>query len=95
MGSLQVLPDSALLYWQNADGHALYTLAPLLTCNVRLTVVVQASSGNRLAAKQGIAVKVMAEFFQEAEDIGDTADSGQSQGVLLLVKVGWTGQRTG
>lgn len=66
-------------------------LTVALTCNVCLTVVVQASSGNRLAAKQRIAVKVMAKFFQEAEDIGDTADSGQSQGVLLLVKVGWTG----
>lgn len=39
-------------------------------------------------------MKVVAQFFQEAEDIRDTADCGQSQGVLLLVKVGWTGQRT-
>lgn len=59
-----------------------------LTCSVRVTVVVQASSGYRLAAKQRIAVKVVAEFFQEAEDVGDTADCGQGQGVLLLIKVG-------
>lgn len=65
-----------------------------LTCHVCVTVVVQASPGYRLAAKQRIAMKVVAQFFQEAEDICDTADCGQSQGVLLLVKVGWTGQRT-
>ncbi len=59
-----------------------------LTCSVCVTVVVQASSGYRLAAKQGIAVEVVAEFFQEAENVGDTADCGQGQGVLLLVKVG-------
>lgn len=46
-------------------------------CSVCVTVVVQASSGNRLAAKQRIAVKVVAEFFQEAEDVSDTADCGQ------------------
>ncbi len=37
-------------------------------------------------------MKVVAEFFQKAEDVGDAADCGQGQGVLLLVKVGWTGQ---
>lgn len=62
-----------------------------LTCSVCVTVVVQASSGDRLTAKQRIAVKVVAKFFQEAENVGDTADCGQGQGVLLLVKVGWTG----
>jgi len=50
--------------------------------------VQSSSSGYRLAAKKRIAVKVVAEFFQEAEDIGDTADGWQGQGVLLLVKVG-------
>lgn len=65
---------------------------PVLTCGVGVTVVVQASSGYGLTAKQSIAVKVVAEFFQEAEDVGNAADRGQSQGVLLLVKVGWTGQ---
>lgn len=56
-----------------------------------MTVVVQASSGNRLAAKKGIAVEIVAEFFQEAEDVGDATHSWQGQGVLLLVKVSWTG----
>lgn len=60
-----------------------------LTCSVRVTVVVKTASGYRLAAKQRIAVQVVAKFFQEAEDIGDTADSWQGQGVLLLVKKGW------
>lgn len=60
----------------------------VLTCSVRVTVVVQTSSGYRLAAKQRVAVKVVAEFFQEAEDVGDTADRGQGQGALLLVKEG-------
>lgn len=55
----------------------------------------QTPSGYRLAAKQRIALKVMAEFFQEAKDVSDTADCWQSQGVLLLVKVGYTGQRAG
>lgn len=50
--------------------------AVALTCNVCVTVIVQASSGYRLTAKQRIAVKVVAEFFQETEDIGDTADRG-------------------
>lgn len=48
---------------------------------------------NRLAAKQRVAVKVVAELFQEAEDVRDAADGGQSQGVLLLVEVGWAGHR--
>lgn len=59
-----------------------------LTCVVRVTVVVQASSGNRLTPKQRVAVKVVAELFKEAEDVGDTADCGKGQGVLLLVKEG-------
>lgn len=49
----------------------------------------QGCSGYRLAAKQRIAVKVVAEFLQEAKDISDTADRRQSQCVLLLVKEGW------
>lgn len=61
------------------------------TCHVGVTVVVQASPSHRLAAKQRVAVKVVAELFQEAEDVRDAADSGQSQGVLLLVKVGCGG----
>lgn len=55
-----------------------------------MAVVVQTSSGYRLAPKEGITVKVVAEFFQEAEDVGDTADRRQGQGVLPLVKEGWT-----
>lgn len=57
-----------------------------LTCVVRVTVVVQASSGYRLASKQRVAVKVVAELFKETEDVGNTADCGKGQGVLLLVK---------
>lgn len=64
----------------------------MLTCSVAVTVVVQASSGYRLAAKQRITVKVVAKFFQEAKNVGDTADCGQCEGVLLLLKVGWAGQ---
>lgn len=56
-----------------------------------MTVVVQAAPGHRLAAKQGVTVEVVAELFQEAEDVRDAADGGQSQGVLLLVEVGWAG----
>lgn len=70
----------------------------ILTCSVSVTVVVKTSSGYRLAAKQRIAVKVVAEFFQESEDVSDTADCGQGQGVLLLVKKGWmrhTGAKDG
>lgn len=63
------------------------------TCHVGVTVVVQAAPGHRLAAKQRVAVKVVAELFQEAEDVRDAADSGQSQGVLLLVEVSWAGDR--
>lgn len=59
-----------------------------LTCVVRVTVVVQASSRNRLAPKQWVAVKVVAELFKETKDVGDTADCGKGQGVLLLVKEG-------
>lgn len=51
-----------------------------------MAVVMQASSGYRLAAEQRIALKAVTEFFQEPEHIGDTADRGQSQGMLLLVK---------
>lgn len=58
---------------------------PLTDC-VCVAVVMQASSGYRLAAKQRIALKAVTEFFQEPEHIGDTADRGQSQGMLLLVK---------
>ena len=73
----------------------LYSPNPVwaLTCRVRVTVVVQSSSGNRLAAKQRVAVKVVAKLFQEAEDVGDAADGGQGQGVLLLVKERCIGQR--
>lgn len=69
-------------------------LVTTLTCSVGVTVKVQASPGYRLAAKQRIAVKVVAEFFQEAENVGDTTHCRQGQGVLLLVKVGWNGQKT-
>lgn len=58
-----------------------------------MTIVVQAAPGHRLAAKQGVAVEVVAELFQKAEDVRDAADGGQSQGVLLLVEVGWAGVR--
>ena len=57
-----------------------------------MCVVVQASSGHRLAAKQSVAVQVVAEFLQEAEDVGDAADRGKGQGVLLLLKVSCTGR---
>lgn len=67
--------------------------ATKLTCHVGVNVVVQAAPSDRLAAKQRVAVKVVAEFLQEAEDVRDAADSGQSQGVLLLVEVGWAGDR--
>lgn len=66
----------------------------MLTCGVGVAVVVHASPGYGLTAKQRITVKVVAEFFQEAENVGDTADGGQSQGVLLLVEVRYTGQTT-
>lgn len=59
---------------------------PLTDC-VRVAVIVQASSGYRLAAKQRITLKAVTELFQEPEHIGDAADRGQSQGVLLLVKI--------
>lgn len=59
---------------------------PLTDC-VCVAVVMQASCGYRLAAKQRIALKAVTEFFQEPEHIGDTADHGQSQGMLLLVKI--------
>lgn len=57
-----------------------------------MTVVVQDSSGDRLAAKESVAVKVVAQFLQEAEHIGDAADCGQGQGALLLVKEGYGGE---
>lgn len=60
-----------------------------LTCRVWVAVIVNTSSGHRLAAEQSIAVKVVTEFFQETEDVCDTADSGKGQSVLLLVKEGW------
>lgn len=55
-----------------------------------MTVIVQISSGYRLAAKQRVTVKVVAKFFQETEDVGDAADCRERQGVLLLFKKGWT-----
>lgn len=58
------------------------------TWAVGVTVVVKASSGHRLAPKQCVTVEVVAELFQEAQDVSDTADCRKGQGVLLLVKVG-------
>lgn len=71
--------------------HSVSALVTALTCSVGVTVEVQASPGYRLAAKQRIAVKVVAEFFQEAQNVCDTAHCRQGQGVLLLVNVGWIG----
>lgn len=59
-----------------------------MTRSIGVTVIMQPSPGYWLTAKQRITVKVVAEFFQEAENVGDTADCRQGQGVLLLVKVG-------
>lgn len=59
---------------------------PLTDC-VCVAVVMKASSGYRLAAEQRVALKAVTEFFQEPEHIGDAADRGQSQGMLLLVKI--------
>lgn len=70
--------------------NALRDRTAALTCSVRVAVVVQTSSGYRLATKEGITVKVVAELLQEAEDVGDAADRRQGQGVLLLVEEGWT-----
>ncbi|KAF3839366.1 hypothetical protein F7725_018083 [Dissostichus mawsoni] len=44
-----------------------------------------------MAAKQSVAVQVVAEFLQEAEDVGDAADRWKGQGVLLLLKAGEDG----
>lgn len=78
-------------YIINVDWHvSVVKRTVALTCSVCVTVVMQPCSGYRLAAKQGIAVKIVAQFFKEAEDISDTADCGQSQSTMLLVKVGWT-----
>lgn len=66
--------------------------ADRLTRHVAVTVIVQATPGHRLATKQRVAVKVVAQLLQEAEDVGDAADGGQGQGVLLLLEVGWVGE---
>lgn len=66
--------------------YILYRTWPLTDC-VCVAVVMQASSGYRLAAKKRITLKAVTEFFQEPEHIGDAADRGQSQGMLLLVKI--------
>lgn len=58
-----------------------------LTGCVCTALGVHASSGYRLAAKQRIALKAVTEFLQESEYKGDATDCGQSQGVLLLVKI--------
>lgn len=65
----------------------------VITWSVGVALVVQPASGYRLAAKQGVTVQVVAEFLQEAQDVGDAADRGQSQSALLLLKVGCMGSR--
>lgn len=42
----------------------------------------------RLVAKQIVTVKVVAEFLQEAENIGDAVDCWEVEGVLFSIKHG-------
>lgn len=60
-----------------------------LTGCVCTALGVHASSGYRLAVKQRLALKAVAEGSQESEHIGEATDCGQSQGVLLLVEICW------
>lgn len=48
-----------------------------------------------LVAKQIVTAKVVAEFLQEAEDVGDAVDGWEVEGVLLTVKHGCGVKRTG
>lgn len=48
-----------------------------------------------LAAEQIVTAKVVAEFLQEAEDVGDAVDGREVEGVLLTVKHGWGIQEAG
>lgn len=41
-----------------------------------------------LVAKQIVTAKVVAEFLQEAEDVGDAVDGWEVEGVLFPVKHG-------
>lgn len=41
-----------------------------------------------LVAKQIVTAKVVAEFLQEAEDVGDAVGSWEAEGVLLAVEHG-------
>lgn len=41
-----------------------------------------------LVAKQIVTAKVVAEFLQEAEDVGDAVDRREVEGVLFPVKHG-------
>ena len=65
-----------------------------ITWCVGVSLVVQAAPGHRLAAEQRVTVQVVAELLQEAQDVGDAADRGQGQRVLLLLEVGCRGQRS-
>lgn len=60
---------------------------------VGVAVIMQAPSGDGLAAKQRVTVEVVTEFLQEAQDVRDAVDCGQGEGMVLLVKVGCMGHR--
>lgn len=49
----------------------------------------------RLVAKQIVTAKVVAEFLQEAEDVGDTVDCWEVEGMLFPVKHGCGVKQTG
>lgn len=49
----------------------------------------------RLVAKQIVTAKVVAEFLQEAKDVGDTVDCWEVEGMLLPVKHGCGVKQTG
>jgi len=59
-----------------------------ITWSVGVAFVVQPAPGYGLAAEQGVTVQVVAEFLQEAQDVGDAADRGQGQSALLLLEIG-------
>lgn len=49
----------------------------------------------RLVAKQIVTAKVVAEFLQEAEDVGDAVDGWKVEGVLFSIKQGCEVKKTG
>lgn len=48
----------------------------------------QVSLCKRLVAKQIVTVKVVAEFLQETENVGDAVDCWEVEGVLFSIKHG-------